>query len=133
YILGPETVHAVVAISLLVYGVKKMGPGIAKWADERRANDLENAYTSRNNSLTHLKDSISEEKKEQWRLDGRDHLFDAKRENVQMQLELEYRNRLQEVANRVQGRLNYQVDLESLKRSTEQQHMVQWIEENVLK
>ncbi|XP_071824693.1 ATP synthase F(0) complex subunit B1, mitochondrial-like [Apostichopus japonicus] len=133
YIFGPETVHATVAIGLLVYTIKKFGPSIAAYADRQREADLVQAYSSKNAELANLAEAIEGEKKEQWRLEGRSHLFDAKRENIQMQLELEYRERLQQVANSVKGRLDYQVDVESLRRRMEQQNMVQWIEENVLK
>lgn len=36
YIFGPETVHATVAIGLLVYTIKKFGPSIAAYADRQR-------------------------------------------------------------------------------------------------
>lgn len=133
YVVGPETVHAGVALGLFVYFIKKFGPNIAAWADKKREDDLVQAYSSKNAQLANLEEAIESEKKEQWRLEGRSHLFDAKRENIQMQLELEYRERLQQVADSVQGRLDYQVDMENLRRRMEQQNMVKWIEENVLK
>lgn len=133
YVFGPETVHAAVAIGLLVYAVKKFGPSVAAYADKERADDLARAYSGKNAELASLKNAIEEEQKEQWRLEGRSHLFDAKRENIQMQMELGYRDRLQQVSDAVKGRLDYQVELENLKRRTEQQNMVKWIEDNVLK
>ena len=36
YVMGPETVHAAVALGLFIYGIKKLGPGIAEWADKKR-------------------------------------------------------------------------------------------------
>ena len=33
YVLGPETVHAIVALSVLVYGVKRFGPAVAAYSD----------------------------------------------------------------------------------------------------
>lgn len=41
--------------------------------------DLVQAYSSKNAELANLAEAIEGEKKEQWRLEGRSHLFDAKR------------------------------------------------------
>ena len=34
YVVGPETVHAFVALSVLVYGIKKFGPTVASSCDK---------------------------------------------------------------------------------------------------
>ncbi|XP_071476888.1 ATP synthase F(0) complex subunit B1, mitochondrial-like [Diadema setosum] len=133
YVFGPETIHAAVALSLFIYGIKRFGPGIAQWADKKRAERLEQAYVGRNESIAMYNDAIEHEKTEQWRLDGRKQLFDARRENVAMRLEIEYRERLQQVATEVKKKLDYHVELENAKRRMEQQHMVRWIEDNVVK
>ncbi|XP_041452948.1 ATP synthase F(0) complex subunit B1, mitochondrial-like [Lytechinus variegatus] len=133
YVLGPETVHAAVALSMFVYGIKRFGPGIAAWADKKREEKLEQAYEGRNANIEAYKDAIDHEKTEQWRLDGRKQLFDARRENVAMRMEIEYRERLQQVSEAVQKKLDYHVELENTKRRLEQQHMVRWIEQNVVK
>jgi len=133
YVLGPETVHAVVALGMFVYGIKRFGPGMAAWADKKREERLTEAYAGRNASIAAYKDAMEHEKTEQWRLDGRKQLFDARRENVAMRMEIEYRERLQQVAQGVQKKLDYHVELENTKRRLEQQHMVRWIEQNVVK
>lgn len=68
-----------------------------------------------------------------WQADGEKHLFQAKRENVDLQLEAVYRQRLAEVHTEVKRRLDYQVDLSNAKREFEQKHMVSWITGNVVK
>lgn len=60
-------------------------------------------------------------------------LFDAKRENIKLQLEAEYRRRQMEAYNEVQRRLNYLVAKEEAEKQFQQKHMVDWIIENVSK
>lgn len=49
-----------------------------------------------------------------------------------MLLETNYRERLLTVYNEVKKRLDYQVALQNLKRQKEQDHMIQWVEKNVV-
>ncbi|KAK2146155.1 hypothetical protein LSH36_628g02024 [Paralvinella palmiformis] len=64
---------------------------------------------------------------------GQKLLFEAKRENVDLQLEFHYRQRLADVHHAVKRRLDYEVDVEAAKRRFEQQHMVNWIVKSVTK
>lgn len=50
-----------------------------------------------------------------------------------MLLETNYRERLHMVTNEVKKRLDYQVALQNLQRRMEQEHMVNWVEQNVIK
>lgn len=49
-----------------------------------------------------------------------------------MLLETNYRERLLMVYNEVKKRLDYQVAMQNLKRQKEQDHMIQWVEKNVV-
>jgi len=60
-------------------------------------------------------------------------LMNAKRENIQMQLETEYRQRMMQVYEQVKRRLDYQLELVNTRRKLEQNHMVDWIVNNVVK
>ncbi|KAH9422379.1 ATP synthase F(0) complex subunit B1, mitochondrial [Dermatophagoides pteronyssinus] len=60
-------------------------------------------------------------------------LFEAKRENVQLQLEAEYRRRQMEAYQEVRRRLNYLVAKEEAEKQFQQNYMVQWIIDNVAK
>lgn len=50
-----------------------------------------------------------------------------------MLLETNYRERLHMVTNEVKKRLDYQVQLQNLHRRMEQEHMVNWVEQSVVK
>lgn len=50
-----------------------------------------------------------------------------------MLLETNYRERLHMVTNEVKKKLDYQVAFQHLQRRMEQEHMVNWVEQNVIK
>jgi len=55
----------------------------------------------------------------------------VQRENLSLQLENEYRKRLQNVHNAIKRRLDFFVEYESTRRRFEQKHMVDWIMQQV--
>jgi F-type H+-transporting ATPase subunit b len=55
----------------------------------------------------------------------------VQRENLTLQLEAEYRKRLQNVHNAIKRRLDFFVEYESTRRRFEQKHMVDWIMQQV--
>lgn len=60
-------------------------------------------------------------------------IFQAKQEQLELQLETEYRQRLMDAYTAVRSRLEYQADVESAQRHFEQDHMVNWIVSSVQK
>ncbi|KAI8772975.1 ATP synthase subunit b, mitochondrial [Biomphalaria glabrata] len=61
------------------------------------------------------------------------HMYLAKKEGIQLQLEAAYRQRLQNAFQEVKKRLDFEVEKVSLKRKYEQEHMVNWIVSSVTK
>lgn len=118
---------------MVVYGIKKFGPNIAKFLDKRVDEVEQSLVETRETSLTALKDAISEEEKAQTRAQGMSVLFQAKRENVLLQLESNFRERQMQVYNEVKKRLDYQVEKLNTRRRLEQKHMVSWIVDSVVK
>ncbi|NXX77828.1 AT5F1 synthase, partial [Urocolius indicus] len=132
YVINHETVAAATILSVIIYCIKKYGADVAAFADKLNEEKVATALTVKNEAIKYLETAIEEEKKEQWRVEGRSYLFDAKRNNVAMLLEANYRERLLRVYNEVKKRLDYQVALQTLKRQKEQDHMIQWVERNVV-
>ncbi|KFW80872.1 hypothetical protein N305_04365, partial [Manacus vitellinus] len=132
YVVNHETVAAACILSVIIYGIKKFGPDVAAFADKLNEEKVAKALAVKNEAIEGLQKAIEEEKKEQWRVEGRSYLFDAKRNNVAMLLEANYRERMMMVYNEVKKRLDYQVALQTLKRQKEQDYMIQWVEKNVI-
>ncbi|NXD26118.1 AT5F1 synthase, partial [Spelaeornis formosus] len=132
YVINHETVAAICIMSVIIYGIKKFGADVAAFADKLNEEKVATAQAMKNEALQTLQTAIEEEKKEQWRVEGRSYLFDAKRNNIAMLLEANYRERLLMVYNEVKKRLDYQVAMQNLKRQKEQDHMIQWVEKSVV-
>ncbi|XP_040508689.1 ATP synthase F(0) complex subunit B1, mitochondrial [Gallus gallus] len=132
YVINHETVAAACILTVIIYAVKKYGADVAAFADKLNEEKIAKALEVKNEAIKALETAIEEEKKEQWRIEGRSYLFDAKRNNIAMLLEANYRERLLTVYNEVKKRLDYQVALQNLKRQKEQDHMVQWVEKSVI-
>ncbi|XP_050810388.1 ATP synthase F(0) complex subunit B1, mitochondrial isoform X1 [Gopherus flavomarginatus] len=132
YIINHETIAGACVVGVLIYIVKKYGGDVAAFADRLNEEKVAKALAVKNDSINHLESIIEQEKKEQWRVEGRNYLFDAKRNNVAMLLETNYRERLLTVYNEVKKRLDYQIAVQQLTRRKEQDHMISWIEKNVI-
>ncbi|KAM5182573.1 ATP synthase peripheral stalk subunit b, mitochondrial [Mantella aurantiaca] len=132
YVINAETI-AMLSLGLVtVYGIKKYGHKVAEVADRYNEEKIGKAQAVKDAVIKDLGAAIEAEKKEQWRVEGRHFLFDAKRNNVAMILEANYRERLLNVYNEVKKRLDYQVALQHLLRYKEQEHMINWVEKNVV-
>ncbi|KAE8293371.1 ATP synthase F(0) complex subunit B1, mitochondrial [Larimichthys crocea] len=132
YVINHETFVAASIAAVVVYGIKKFGPGVAAFADKLNEDKMAKAQEVKDLAMASLTQGIENEKKEQWRVEGRSMLFDAKRNNVAMLLETNYRERLHMVTNEVKRRLDYQIALQDLHRRMEQEHMVNWVEKSVV-
>jgi F-type H+-transporting ATPase subunit b len=112
----------------------KLGPGLGKYLDkmdvdfttkrwdEPIARSKENAQAV----IDELQTAIAQQ-------EGQKLMFEAKRENVDLQLEAIYRNRLSAVYSQVKKRLDYQLATENAQKRYQQTHMVNWIVDNVMK
>ncbi|XKL67330.1 hypothetical protein PGB90_002821 [Kerria lacca] len=76
-------------------------------------------------------EAIKHEKEEQWRQEGKQLLFDAKKENVGLQLEAMYRNNSMDLYQQVKRRLDYQVEVAKIDSRIKGQFMVNWVNEKV--
>jgi F-type H+-transporting ATPase subunit b len=114
--------------------IKLFGPKIAAFLDKLRAVEMEKQFKAPVTALKEHAESMVHIADEQIHNEqGQKHLFQAKRENVDLQLELAYRSRIDQLHRAVKARLDYQVERENTRRNFQQQHMVNWIVDNVLK
>lgn len=132
YVINHETIVAASVFTILIYGIKKYGAQVAAFADKLNDEKIAKAQEVKDGAINALEQTVENEKKEQWRAEGCHYLFDAKRNNVTMMLETNYRERLLMVYNEVKKRLDYQIDLQHLQRRKEQEHMINWVVKNVV-
>ncbi|KAI7797847.1 ATP synthase F(0) complex subunit B1, mitochondrial [Triplophysa rosa] len=133
YVINHETFAAASIGAVIIYGVKKFGPSVADFADKLNEEKVAKAKEVKDLAMANLTQAIVDEKKEQWRVEARQMLFDTKKNNVAVLLETNYRERLHMVTNEVKKRMDYQVALQNLHRRMEQEHLVNWVEQNVIK
>jgi len=113
--------------------IAKYGGKIGQYLDQtNEAFEERDWWKPVNKAKDQFKKHIEDTEKAIWREDGQKYLFEAKRENVDLQLESIYRQRLAEVHTAVKKRLDYMVEVESTQRRVQQQHMVQWIVNSVM-
>lgn len=133
YVLEHEF-STVVAMFIVVYtAIKKFGPAVKAYGIKARKEKLDRFNNMKEANMKVLEDNIAKEKKEMWCLEANSILMNAKRENVQMQLEAEFRRRQMHVYEQVKKRLDYHMDVANAQRDFEQKHMVNWIVDNVLR
>jgi len=132
YVVNHETLAAASIGAVIIYGVKKFGPDVAAFADKLNDEKVAKAQEIKDLAMTSLSQAVENEKKEQWRVEGRSMLFDAKRNNVAVLLETNRRERIHMVTNEVKKRLDYQIALQHLHRRMEQEHMINWVEKSVV-
>lgn len=127
YIMEHEFYTGLSIAIMGIYAVKKLGPATAKWLDSEVAKSDAEMTAGRDAAIQAAKDSIAAEKVEQDRALAQKMLFDAKRENVKLQLESAYREQLVKVYNETKRRLDYQVEVQNVQRNLEQRHIVDWV------
>ncbi|PSN53596.1 ATP synthase subunit b [Blattella germanica] len=121
YVMEHEFYSGISLLIMAVVAVKKLGPMISNYLD-KEVDAVEDAWKSgRNMEIESYTEAIDGEKKEQWRAEGQKDLIAAKKENVALQLEAAYRERLM------------QAYTENIDRRIAHKHMVSWVVQNVLK
>jgi len=133
YVMEHEFYSGLSILLMCVYATKKFGPSVAAYLDKEVDAHAAEWNQGRVDEENEFKKAIEEEKTEQWRAEGQKLLVEAKKENVLLQLEAEYRERSMRVFNEVKKRLDYQVERENVDRRISQKCEVNWVIDNVLK
>ncbi|KXJ26032.1 ATP synthase F(0) complex subunit B1, mitochondrial [Exaiptasia diaphana] len=133
FVIHEETYLAAVMAGTFIWVIKKSGSSVAELLDNYSKEILDNFNLSRNQQIDALNNAIANEMKLDDMLLCRIDIAEILKENNVMGMELEYRNRLHNVKNEVKKRLDYQLELENFKRKTEQDHIIDWVEKEVIK
>jgi len=131
FVMEHEYYSGLALFVMAVYAIKNFGPSVAAYLD-KEIEEVEGSWVQyREGSIAMIKESIENEKIAQSEAEGQSVLFDAKKENVALQLEAAYRERLATVHSEVKKRLDYQLETANVKTRIEQKHMVDWIVNSV--
>ncbi|XP_031552711.1 ATP synthase F(0) complex subunit B1, mitochondrial-like [Actinia tenebrosa] len=128
-----ETYLAAVMAGTFIWVIKKTGKPVAEALDNYSKEILDSFNVSRNQQVDSLQTAIENEKKLDEMLLCRIDIAEILKENNVMSMELEYRNRLHSVHKEVKKRLDYQLEIEQFKRKVEQDHIIDWVEKEVIK
>lgn len=101
FVLEHEYYNGLSLFVICVASVKLFGPKLAKMLDEGIDKYQSELEESRNSEVAQCEDLISHEKKVQASLDGQKMIMDIKKENVKIQLEATYRERMIQVYQEV--------------------------------
>lgn len=132
YVMEHEYYAGLSFFALIIIFIKKFGPSIKEELDRQVDQEEADYEAGRNDQLQALAESIEFEKAEQWRSQGQLILHDAQKENIALQLEAIYRDRLAQVYSEVKRRLDYHVEIQAVERRVQQKHLVNWVSDKVL-
>lgn len=117
---------------LLYVVITKFGPDVKKYLSAE-CDKVEAGFNqSRLDEIAQHEENIKNEELAQWQSEGQLILNDAHKENVALQLEAAYRERLANVYAEVKRRLDYQVEVQHVERRIKQKHLVDWVRNKVL-
>jgi len=118
---------------LVILGIKKFGQPIGNYIFGEIKLEVAELKLFQEMCIKHITTDIENQKELQQSIEGEQMLFDAKKENVLLQLEAGYRERLANVHKEVKRRLDYQLELQNIERRMAQKHVVDWIVNSVKK
>ncbi|XP_044746142.1 ATP synthase subunit b, mitochondrial-like [Coccinella septempunctata] len=133
YVCDHEYYNGLSLIILCIYAVKTQGPKLAKYLDKEIDNYERDLNKWKEKEKQNLRDAIVSAVKDQECMEGQQILIAAKRENVHLQREAEFRKRQMEVYENVTRILNYHVESENVRRSVQQKNLIQWVIKEVEK
>lgn len=94
YVMEHEYYTGLSLLIMVYIAAKKFGPSLGAWLDKEIDAEENQWNESRNESIKSLEDAVEAEKTAQWRAQGQELLIQAKKENILLQLEAAYRERL---------------------------------------
>lgn len=133
YIMEHEYYNGLSLLIICIAATKMFGPKLSQFLDKEIDKYEATLVDTRNAEINEYEKLIEHEKKQQYNIEGQKMIMDIKKENIKMQLEATYRERMAKIYQEVKKRLDYQVQIQNLERRIAQKYMVQWIIDGVLK
>jgi len=127
YIVEAETMVGVWLALLFYVGVQKWGQKAIDWAADHVDVEIAGWKNWQTGMVEFLKKYQEHIKGQAQYIRDQKILFQAKRENIQLQLEAEFRRRQMIIYDAAKRRLDYLVAREAARRKFEQDHMTNWI------
>ncbi|XP_060532118.1 ATP synthase subunit b, mitochondrial [Cylas formicarius] len=127
YVMDHDFYNGLGLLVMWIYGIKKFGPKVAEYLDKEVDSYEKNWNQSRIDEKDALQGGIDNEQKAQWSMEGQNLLIEAKRENVGLQLEATYRQRLIDAYSEVKKRLDYQVEKNNSEKRISQKNLVEYV------
>jgi len=129
-----ENAHTGLALAALAYiFINNYGKQVNDFAKAHIIKENQGWCDWQHGMIKLLKEHLGELKKVEDRSINPGLIYEAKRENLQLQQEAEYRRRLMSVYNEVKRKLDYQVAIEDAKKNFTRKHLVNWVIDNVNK
>lgn len=127
YVMEHEYYAGISIFLMLYYVTTRMGPAIGASFDKDVDSMVANLYKGRKAEAANYEAIAKEAKNAVWRAEGQKQLIDAKKENVIMQLEAVYRERMMHAYHMVKGRMDYHMKRYYSEARIHQKWMIGWI------
>lgn len=127
YVMEHEYYAGLSIFLMLYYATTKLGPDIGASLDKEVDDIVENMYKGRKAEVAYYESIVKESKDAVWRAEGQKLLIEAKKENVLMQLEAAYRERMMHAYQMVKGRMDYHMKRYYAEARIHQKWMIGWI------
>lgn len=133
WVADAHFVEVIPFIIIMTWAIKKFGSRASDYLSKITQQRIDNFYTKPlNNAVANLDKAIKSADEEIARAACVPTLVAAKKENIDLQLEASYRERLQNVYKAVTRRLDYHVERENVRRRFQQQYMANWVTSAVI-
>lgn len=130
-VMEHELLTATSSFFIFAYGIPKFGPKIREYIMKSTKETVDGWDNWQQGNAKALGELIDEYKKSLSSGNIIDELYQARKQEIDLQLEGEYRNRLKTVYEDTKRRLNYLVAVADSQRQINHQNMVNWVISNV--
>lgn len=127
-----EFITVISTVVICTAAVIKLGPKLRAWHLDKVNKEIEGWDRWQQGNIATLEDMKNHYTNELKKVDLLNTLYSARKQDVELQLECEYRNRLKTIYDDTKRRLNYLVAKADAQRQISHSNMVNWVISNVL-